>query len=264
MNRIEERMKELSGRKEKAFITYVTAGLPDYDTTRELIRTMDAAGVDVIELGVAFSDPTADGPVIQDASYRALLNGANIEKTFNLVEQIRREGISVPIILMLYMNTISHYGTPEFLDKCIQTGVDGIIVPDMPYEEQDEVRGLLRDESRSDLILIQLVSPVSKERIPMILEGARGFVYCVSTMGVTGQSGSYHKDIVNYLSDVKTVSRIPVMMGFGITEPKDVEPMLSVIDGCIVGSHFIKLMEESGYDMETARKYCMDFKEGLR
>ena len=263
MNRIEERLSLLKEKKEKAFITYITAGLPDYDKTKEIIRAEDRAGVDVLELGVPFSDPIADGPVIQDASYRALLNGANIDKTFTAVKEIRAEGVNIPIVFMLYMNTVNHFGLAEFLDKCLESGVDGLIIPDLPMEEQDDIKELLKDEKRQDLVLIQLVSPVSKQRIPQILDGARGFVYCVSAMGVTGQSGTYHKNIIEYLKDVENKSSIPVMMGFGITEAKDVLPMKDIIDGCIVGSHFIKLMDGSGFDPEAAFEYCSKFKREL-
>ncbi len=262
MNRIEERMKALSEKSEKAFITYVTAGLPDYDKTAELVHIQEKAGVDVIELGVAFSDPIADGPVIQDASYRALLAGADIEKTFDLVKRVRGEGAELPVILMLYTNTIYHYGIKEFLSRASEVGVDGLIVPDMPFEEQAEIRKAL-GEGGYDIILIQLVSPVSKARVPGILEDARGFVYCVSAMGVTGQAGEYHKNIADYLASVKSVSKIPVMMGFGITSPSDVAPFIGSIDGCIVGTHFIKLLEEEGYAAAAAEKYCSDFKKGL-
>ena len=263
MNRIEERLNLLKEKNEKAFITYITAGLPDYDKTKEIIRAEERAGVDVLELGVPFSDPIADGPVIQDASYRALLNGANIDKTFAAVKEIRDEGVKIPIVFMLYMNTVNHFGVEAFLDKCVETGVDGLIIPDLPMEEQEEIKELLADEKRNDLVLIQLVSPVSKQRIPKILDGARGFVYCVSAMGVTGQSGTYHKNIIEYLKDVKEKSAIPVMMGFGITEAKDVAPMKDIIDGCIVGSHFIKLMDAAGYDAQAAYDYCSRFKSEL-
>lgn len=262
MNRIEERLNDLKEKNEKAFITYITAGLPDMERCGELIHALEEAGLDILELGVPFSDPVADGPVIQDASYRSILKGTTLRKTFDLVEKVRREGVRMPIVFMMYYNTIVHYGIGNFVEKCAQTGVDGVIVPDLPLEEQGAFREALGN--RDETFLIQLVAPVSAGRIPKILDGARGFVYCVSAMGVTGQSGKYHKEILSYLRNVKEQSPIPVMMGFGITSPEDVEPMKDIIDGAIVGSHFIKLMESCDYNLDTARTYVSDFKRDFR
>ncbi len=262
MNRIEERLSRLKNKNEKAFITYITAGLPDMERCAGLIHTLEDAGLDILELGVPFSDPVADGPVIQDASYRSIQKGTTLRSTFDLVRRVREEGVKLPIVFMMYYNPIVQYGIREFVSECAKTGVDGIIVPDLPIEEQDPVREAL--DGRDETILIELVAPVSSDRIPKILDGARGFVYCVSSMGVTGQSGRYHSQILSYLSDVRRQSQIPVMMGFGITSPKDVEPMRDLIDGAIVGSYFINLMEESGYDLETAGEYVRQFKEAFK
>lgn len=262
MNRIEEAMKRLQERQEKALITYMTAGLPDMKGTKELIKAQEAAGLDVLELGVPFSDPVADGPVIQDASYRSILKGTNVKGVLKAVKEVREEGAQIPIVFMMYYNTILHYGVKDFAQACAEVGVDGLIVPDLPLEEQGELGEALEDTKNAP-ILIQLVSPVSKGRIPRILEHARGFVYCVSAMGVTGQEASFHKNVVNYLKEVKEVSEIPVMMGFGIRTAKDVEPMKEQIDGAIVGSHFIQLMEECGYSCEKAADYVKTFKKEL-
>lgn len=202
MNRIEEKLAMLKEKNQKAFITYTTAGLPDLEGTKKLIRAQEEAGVDLIELGVPFSDPVADGPVIQNASYQAICKGVTLKKVFHTVEQMRAEGI-------------------------------------------------------------QLVSPVSGKRIPKILEHARGFVYCVSSMGVTGQAASFHKEVISYLTQVKQVSKIPVMMGFGIREAQDVAPMKDIIDGAIVGSHFITLFEENNFSTIAAANYCNKFKQDL-
>ena len=261
MNRIEEKMAVLPEKKEKAFITYMTAGLPDMEGTKALIKAQKEAGVDVIELGIPFSDPIADGPVIQDASYRSICLGTNITKVFRMMEEIRQEGVDLPIIFMMYYNTILHYGIQAFAAKCKETGVDGLIVPDLPLEEQEELKAALAKQDGA--ILIQLVSPVSKERIPAILQDARGFVYCVSSMGVTGQAGSFHKEVLAYLSEVKQISKIPVMMGFGIRTPEDIAPMKDVIDGAIVGTYFMQLLEEHHYSVDAAKKYCRDFKVNL-
>lgn len=260
MNRIEERLNQLQEKGEKAFITYMTAGLPDMEGTKALLKAQEEAGTDIVELGIPFSDPVADGSVIQDASYRSILNGTNLRKVFQAVKEVRAE-CQIPIIFMMYYNTILHYGVKEFVEKCKETGVDGLIVPDLPYEEQKEIKEYLTSDEAP--ILIELISPVSKQRIPMILEHARGFVYCVSSMGVTGQEGKFYDTVKGYLAEVKAQSKIPVMMGFGIQTAQDVDFVKDSIDGCIVGTHFIEVLEGSGYSLEAAKKYIREFKEGL-
>lgn len=261
MNRIEAKMEALQKEGKKAFIIYMTAGLPDMGTTKALIRAHAEAGTDVLEIGVPFSDPTADGPVIQDASYRSICNGTNLKKIFTAVEEVR-EDCEIPIVFMMYYNTIMYYGIEKFAQKCADVGVDGLIIPDLPKEEQFELTEAL-DKTEGAPILIQLVSPVSADRIPMILEGARGFVYCVSSMGVTGQAADFHKNVRTYLENVKKASDIPVMMGFGIRTAEDVAGLKDTIDGCIVGTHFIELMEENHYDLEVAKDYVQTFKKEL-
>lgn len=260
MNRIEEKLEELKQKNEKAFITYMTAGLPDMEGTKAIIKAQEIAGTDIIELGIPFSDPVADGPVIQAASIESIQKGTNLTKVLDMVEELR-EDCQIPIIFMMYYNTILHYGIEKFVHQCTKVGVDGLIIPDLPYEEQGEINEFLENENTP--ILIQLVSPVSKIRIPMLLEHARGFVYCVSTMGVTGQAVGFYKDVVNYLDDVKQKSKIPVMMGFGIQTASDVEAIREYIDGAIVGSKFITVMKESGYNIDVIKDYCKSFKTEL-
>lgn len=259
MNRIEKKMKELQDKKEKALITYMTAGLPDMEKTVDIIKTQAESGIDVIELGVPFSDPIADGPVIQDASYRSIEKGTNLSKVFEAVSKVR-EDCEVPIIFMMYFNTILHYGVEAFVKKCREAGVDGLIIPDMPYEEQYEIKQYLEEESP---ILIQLVSPVSKDRIPMIVKDAKGFIYCVSSMGVTGQGADFHANLLSYLEEVRAAADIPVMMGFGIRTAADIERQKESIDGAIVGSAFIKLMEENQYDLGVIGDYIKTFKKEM-
>lgn len=260
MNRIEEKLKELTKQNKKALITYMTAGLPSLEGTKNIIIAQDEAGTDIIELGVPFSDPVADGPIIQEASYEAIQLGTNLTKVFQIVHEVRKDS-QIPIVFMLYYNTILYYGVSEFVEKCIEVGVDGLIIPDLPFEEQGEINEFLEKEEAP--ILIQLVSPISKQRIPTLLRNARGFVYCVSSMGVTGQSATFHKDIITYLEDVKKQAKIPVMMGFGIRNAKDIAPMKEIIDGAIVGSHFIQIMKEANYDLDSIKEYCSTFKEEL-
>ena len=261
MNRIEKKLQTIQEKKEKAFITYITAGLPDMEHCAKLIRAQEEAGLDILELGIPFSDPAADGPVIQDASYRSILKGTNLRKCFELVDGVRKDGCELPIVFMMYYNTVLHYGLEAFAEKCAKVGVDGLIIPDLPLEEQEELQTQLQKEDGT--ILIQLVSPVSKDRVPKILKNARGFVYCVSSMGVTGQEATFHRQILEYLTAVKKEAKIPVMMGFGIRTAEDVRPMKEIIDGAIVGSHFITLMREHGFDPQAAADYCSTFKKEL-
>ena len=261
MNRIEEKLSILKEKNEKAFITYLTAGLPDLETTKKLVKVQETAGTDILEIGIPFSDPIADGPVIQQASYEAIMNGVTASKIFQAVEELRAEGVKIPIVFMLYYNTVVSFGIDAFAKKCLDTGVDGLIIPDLPFEEQEDMQKALAGDDRT--ILLQLVSPVSKNRISTILEKARGFVYCVSSMGVTGQEADFHREINQYLSEVKAQSKIPVMMGFGIRTAADVAPMKDIIDGAIVGSHFINLMRENNFNPEAAAEYCRTFKKEL-
>lgn len=258
MNRIEERLEQVKARGDKAFITYITAGLPDMQGCADLVKALEEAQIDVVELGIPFSDPVADGPVIQAASYKAIQQGTNLRKVFDMVADLRKSGCQVPLVFMMYFNTVTYYGMEAFVDRCIEVGVDGLIIPDLPYEEQKQLRDVLVTKSEAP-ILIQLVTPVSGDRIPMLLENARGFVYCVSSMGVTGQAADFHKNVLGYLEQVKKVSKIPVMMGFGIRTAADVVPMKYTIDGCIVGSHFINLMEENSYSVDVAKEYVRAF-----
>lgn len=259
-NRIEEKMNALKASNDKAFITYITAGLPDMDATAQIVKAQEGI-TDVIELGIPFSDPTADGPVIQQASYEAILGGASLKKTFVMVEKLRNEGLQMPLVFMMYYNTITNYGIEAFVKECNRVGVDGLIVPDLPFEEQEDLANELAKNDTT--ILVQLVSPVSKDRIPMILENAKGFVYCVSSMGVTGQAADFHKEVINYLTYVKENSKIPVMMGFGIRTAADVKPMADIIDGAIVGTHFINLMRENDFKAEAAKEYVTTFKKEI-
>ena len=261
MNRIEERLRTLKEKNKKAFVIYMTAGLPDMEGMKELIRVHEKAGTDILELGIPFSDPTADGPVIQDASYRSIQKGTNLTKVFQAVEEVRRD-CGIPIVFMMYYNTIMHYGIDAFVKKCATVGVDGLIIPDLPLEEQFEIVEVM-EQTEDAPILIQLVAPVSADRIPKIVKNARGFIYCVSNMGVTGQAAEFHENVREYLMTVKKTADIPVMMGFGIRTAKDVEGLKDIIDGCIVGTHFIRLMEENSYDLETAKHYITDFKKEL-
>ena len=243
----------------KAFIPFVTAGDPDLETTEKLLIEMSKNGADIIEIGIPFSDPIAEGVVIQEADLRSLSAGTTTDKIFDMVKRIRPQ-IDAVLAVMTYMNPIFVYGTERFMAKCQECGISAVIVPDTPYEEKHE----LTDYSgKYGIDVISLIAPTSHERIKMIAKEAEGFVYCVSSMGVTGQAATFHKEVISYLSYVKEVSKIPVMMGFGIRTAADVAPMKEIIDGAIVGSHFINLLKDSQFDAQKAAEYCSTFKKEL-
>ena len=264
MNRIEKRLEELKQENKKAFITYTTAGLPDLQTTAKLIFAQEEAGADILEIGVPFSDPVADGPVIQNASYQAIQKGATLTKIFDMIEGVRKEKCEVPIVFMMYYNTVYHYGLEAFVTRCIECGVDGLIIPDLPFEEQGELKAVLAKNEASP-ILIQLVSPVSKQRVPMLLENARGFVYCVSSLGVTGVRKEFDTRIDSFVAKVKEATDTPACIGFGISTKADVERFDKIADGCIVGSAIVKLCESYGADcVPYIKEYVKSMKDAIK
>ena len=228
----------------KAFIPFVTAGDPDLETTEKLVLTMAAAGADLIELGIPFSDPVAEGVVIQQADERALASGTTTDKIFEMVQRIRLK-TDVPLAFMTYVNPIYVYGSARFLSRCAACGVDAVIVPDLPFEERGEL--LLFCEA-PDVRLISLIAPTSKERIGMIASAAQGFVYCVSSLGVTGVRSSITTDIGAMVRRIKAAKDIPCAIGFGISTPEQARSMAEVADGVIVGSVIVKLVAQHGRD----------------
>lgn len=242
-NRIERKFAELKSKGQKALITYICAGDPDLALTEELVAAMADSGADIIELGVPYSDPIADGPVIQAAGQRALLNGVKTERIFTTVESIRTKR-EVPLILMVYFNCILQYGVTEFVQRCATAGVDGMIVPDLPLEESDE---LMAAAEKAGVDLILLVAPTSPpERIRNIAKGTKGFLYCVSVTGVTGTRTSFSDDLAGFLQLVRREagSEVPLAVGFGISNSKQAADIAAMADGAIVGSAVIKVMEQ--------------------
>ena len=252
MNRIEQKMALLIEKNEKALMTYIIAGLPGIEETKELVKAQEKAGTDVIGLKIPFSDPVADGPVVQKASYQSICLGTTVKKVFQMTKELRSEGVFVPIVFLLYYNTILHYGIKEFVGKCKESGVDAVIVPDLPLEEQEELQNALKESEHT--ILIQMISKVSKERIPSILEHAKGFVYCTSSMGTIGQAKTV---------DIKEISKIPVLAEFEEHNMGQIKIIKEAVDGVIVGSDFIQLLEENDYCIETAKEYCKSLKQIL-
>ncbi len=228
----------------KAFIPFITAGDPSLAVTEQLVLQMAQAGVDLIELGIPFSDPVAEGPVIQAADDRALASGATTDKIFAMVGNIRKS-CDVPIVFMTYINPIFTYGTDRFMKNCREVGVDAVIVPDVPFEEKEELQPYC---SKYDVTLISMIAPSSHDRIRMIAAEAEGFVYCVSSMGVTGVRQEIKTDISEMIKLVKEVSDIPCAIGFGISTPEQARQMAQYADGVIVGSAIVKIIEQYGVD----------------
>lgn len=239
MSRIERKFKELNGKT--AFISYITAGDPSLDKTKELVLALEKGGSDIVELGIPYSDPVADGPVIQAAAQRALDNGATVNKIFEVVKDIRKES-SIPLVFLVYFNTIYAKGASNFVKQCLEAGVDGLIIPDLSVEERDEIVPYLKG---TELDLIPLVAPNSNERIPKILENGGGFVYCISSYGVTGTREEFDKEIGTYLNTVKSQSSLPIAVGFGISKREDVALFENIADAVIVGSALVKTVESS-------------------
>ncbi len=233
----------------KAFIPFITCGDPDADTTKKLVLEMVKQGADLIELGIPFSDPTAEGPVIQGANIRALAGGITTERVFDLVRELRRE-ISTPMVFMTYANVVFSYGTEKFADISAEIGMDGIILPDVPFEEKEEFAGIFRARG---LDFISLVAPTSNDRIERIAKEAEGFLYCVSSLGVTGMRENFAGNIGDMVALVRKVNPdIPCAIGFGISNPERAGKMAAAADGVIVGSAIMKLIAQNGADSSEA------------
>lgn len=226
----------------KAFIPFITCGDPDLETTAACVRAMAQNGADLIELGIPFSDPTAEGPVIQGANVRALQGGVTTDKIFDFVREIRRE-VKVPMVFMTYANVVFSYGAEEFISTCRDIGIDGLILPDLPFEEKEEFLPLCHD---CGVDLISLIAPTSENRIAVIAREAEGFVYIVSSLGVTGTRREIRTDLASMVEVVRQNTEIPCAVGFGISTPEQARRMAGISDGAIVGSAIIKLLEKYG------------------
>ncbi len=232
----------------KAFIPFITVGDPDVATTEQVVREAVRNGADLIELGIPFSDPTAEGPVIQGGNERALRGGITTELVFDLVERLRRD-IDVPFVFMTYCNVVFSYGSARFMERCQKTGVDGLILPDLPFEEKGE---FAKDCEQYGVDLISLIAPTSGERIAMIAKEAKGFIYLVSSLGVTGVRSRITTDLKSIVAVIRENTDVPVAIGFGISTPEQAKEMASLSDGAIVGSAIVKLLEQYGQDAPEA------------
>ena len=236
----------------KAFIPFITAGDPHIQATEQFIYALEEAGSTIIELGIPFSDPVADGPVIQRANLRVMARGFRLETVFELVERVR-ERTQIPLVFLMYGNTVHHYGIEDFFKRCQEVGVDGIIIPDVPLEEREEFN---RYAKANGVDLIALVTPTSGERIKTICETATGFLYCVSSLGVTGTRESIETDLSTFFKEIKAHCMIPTALGFGISTKEQASLLKDYADGIIVGSAIVKIVELYG---EKAGPHLLEF-----
>ena len=245
----------------KAFIPFVTCGDPSLEVTEQIVYAMERAGANLIELGIPFSDPTAEGPVIQEANIRALKGNVTTDKIFDLVLKLRKT-VKVPMVFMTYANVVYSYDSEKFIKKCKEVGIDGLILPDIPFEEKDEFDGICK---KYDIDLISLIAPTSHERITRIAKEASGFVYCVSSLGVTGTRTNITTDIGAMVKLVKDSKDIPCAVGFGISTPEQAKAMADKSDGAIVGSAIVKLCAKYGKDcVPYIEEYVRSMKEAIR
>lgn len=231
----------------KAFIPFITCGDPDIETTEKIVLSAAKAGADLIELGIPFSDPTAEGPVIQEANERALLKGITTDDIFGLVERLRKS-IDIPLVFMTYANVLYSYGLYKFAANCKEKGIQGVILPDVPYEEKEEFDSVL---SKYDVELISLIAPTSENRIAKIAADSKGFIYVVSSLGVTGVRNNISTDIGGIVSLIRKNTDIPCAVGFGISTPDSASKMAHLSDGAIVGSAIIKIIAAEGKEAPT-------------
>ena len=244
----------------KAFIPFITCGDPDLETTYKSVKAAIENGADLIELGIPFSDPTAEGPVIQGANLRALSGGVTTDKIFDLVKRLRNE-TDIPMVFMTYANVVFSYGSERFISICSGIGIDGLIIPDLPYEEKDEFLPYCK---KYGVDLISLIAPTSGDRVAMIAKEAEGFIYVVSSLGVTGTRSSIETDLSSIVDIIRENTDVPCAIGFGISTPAQAHDMAALSDGAIVGSAIIKLLEQYGKDApEYIGAYVKSMKEAL-
>ena len=245
----------------KAFIAFITCGDPDLETTAAAIRAAVENGADLIELGIPFSDPTAEGPVIQGANIRALNGGVTTDKIFAFVKELRRN-VKVPMVFMTYANVVFSYGAEKFISTCRDIEIDGLILPDLPFEEKEEFISLCH---KYGVDLVSLIAPTSENRIAMIAKEAEGFLYIVSSLGVTGTRSEIKTDLTSVVKAVRENTDVPCAIGFGISTPEQAGRMAGISDGVVVGSAIIKLFEKYGKDApEHIGEYVKSMKDAMR
>ncbi|MDE6780714.1 MAG: tryptophan synthase subunit alpha [Ruminococcus sp.] len=244
----------------KAFIPFITCGDPDLETTAKIVRTAVENGADLIELGIPFSDPTAEGVVIQNANIRALAGGVTTDKIFDMVSELRKD-VKIPLVFMTYANVVFSYGVERFMKKCVETGMDGMIIPDIPFEEKGEFSEVAKQYG---IDMISLIAPTSENRIAMIAKEADGFIYIVSSLGVTGTRTEITTNIGDIVSVIRENTSVPCAVGFGISTPEQAEKMAGFSDGAIVGSAIIKIIEKYGKDSPSyVGEYIKSMKDAI-
>ena len=241
----------------KAFIGFLTGGDPTIEKSEEFILEMVKGGTDLIEIGIPFSDPIAEGPVIQEANIRALKNGCTPEKLFEMVERVRTK-TNVPIVFLTYLNPVFNYGYEKFFARCQKAGVDGIIIPDMPFEEKGE---LANEAEAHGVDLISLIAPTSENRIQEIASQAKGYVYVVSSLGVTGIRSEIKTDLKSIIETIRKNTSIPAAVGFGINKPEQAKEISQYADGIIVGSAIVKIIEKYG---ENANEHVYEYVKSMK
>ncbi|MBO6054296.1 MAG: tryptophan synthase subunit alpha [Oscillospiraceae bacterium] len=247
--------------KGKAFIAFLTCGDPDVETTMACVREMARSGADLIELGIPFSDPTAEGPVIQEASLRALSGGVTTDRIFDMVTELRKD-VTIPMVFMTYANVVFSYGAERFLARCAETGIDGLILPDLPFEEKGEFLDVCRAH---DVALISLIAPTSANRVAMIAREAEGFLYLVSSLGVTGTRSSIDTDLGEIIRGIRENAKVPFAIGFGISNPEQAKKMAALSDGVIVGSAIVSLIGRYGKDAPShVGAFVEEMKQAVR
>ncbi len=245
----------------KAFIAFITCGDPDLDTTGRAVRAAVENGADLIELGIPFSDPTAEGPVIQEANLRALQAGTTTDRIFGFVKELRTD-VTVPMVFMTYANVIFSYGAEKFISTCARIGIDGLILPDLPFEEKEEFLPLCRQYG---VDLISLIAPTSENRVAMIAREAEGFIYLVSSLGVTGTRSEITTDLAPIIRTIRGNAKVPVAIGFGISTPEQAKKMAAISDGAIVGSAIEKILAQHGKESaEYIGDYVRSMKNALK
>jgi tryptophan synthase, alpha subunit len=246
--------------KGKAFVAFLTAGDPDYETSLRNFKAVAEAGADLIEVGIPFSDPIAEGPVIQEADIRALSSGMTTDKVFELVAELRKT-VETPIVFMTYANPVYHYGADKFFEKASAAGADGIIIPDCPYEERHEFDEVA---AKYGMDFISMIAPTSEDRIKTIAEQAKGFIYVVSSLGVTGVRSEITTDLGTIVSHIKEVTNTPAAIGFGISTPEQAKKMSGFADGVIVGSAMVRIVAEYGSEApEKLAEYVREMKAAV-
>ncbi|OIJ15842.1 tryptophan synthase subunit alpha [Anaerobacillus arseniciselenatis] len=254
------RLQTIKKADETLFIPFIMAGDPTPEFTVELALLLEEVGANILELGVPYSDPLADGPVIQRAALRALEHGMSLKKAIELVSQMRNRGLTIPVIIFTYYNPVLQLGEENVLGLMKEHDIDGILIPDLPYEESRLFAKRCDDESRP---LISLVAPTSNQRIEQIATSANGFLYCVSSLGVTGVRNNFDENIYEFLQEVKKHSKAPVAVGFGISSSEQIKQLKPYCDGIIVGSALVKMIESKNTEIlnnETRRKVLLDIK----